>query len=164
MQVVSKKHGLFQMINIVWDGLRHPWEETTTVLWKPFAGKPWMTKMEVFTTRIVSKIKTNQPRFESTTKSLLLYLFTAQANQYLLDRDKLVQHVHPRLKTIKAMTKSHFWRSVTHTIDDTYDDDSWWKRFTTIILPPWQIKSTVRLCQRIKNRRRQIQTFDLNNN
>ena len=33
-----------------------------------------------------------------------------------------------------------------------------------IILPPRQIKSTVRLCQRIKNRRRQIQTFDQNNN
>ena len=32
------------------------------------------------------------------------------------------------------------------------------------ILPPRQIKSTVRLCQRIKNRRRQIQTFDQNNN
>ena len=32
------------------------------------------------------------------------------------------------------------------------------------VLPPRQIKSTVRLCQRIKNRRRQIQTFDLNNN
>ena len=32
------------------------------------------------------------------------------------------------------------------------------------ILPPRQIKSTVRLYQRIKNRRRQIQTFDQNNN
>ena len=27
------------------------------------------------------------------------------------------------------------------------------------LLPPRQIKSTVRLCRRIKNRRRQIQTF-----
>ena len=35
---------------------------------------------------------------------------------------------------------------------------------TKSILPPRQIKSTVRLCQRIKNRRRQIQTFDQNNN
>ena len=33
-----------------------------------------------------------------------------------------------------------------------------------VVLPPRQIKSTVRLCRRIKNRRRQIQTFDLNNN
>ena len=33
-----------------------------------------------------------------------------------------------------------------------------------IVLPPRQIKSTVRLCQRIKNRRRQIQTFDQSNN
>ena len=33
-----------------------------------------------------------------------------------------------------------------------------------LILIPRQIKSTVRLCQRIKNRRRQIQTFDPNNN
>ena len=32
------------------------------------------------------------------------------------------------------------------------------------ILPPRQIKSTVWLCGRIKNRRRQIQTFDQNNN
>ena len=32
------------------------------------------------------------------------------------------------------------------------------------ILPPRQIKSTVRLCRRVKNRRRQIQTFDLHNN
>ena len=32
------------------------------------------------------------------------------------------------------------------------------------LLPPRQIKSTVRLCQRRKNRRRQIQTFDQNNN
>ena len=35
---------------------------------------------------------------------------------------------------------------------------------TKYVLPPRQIKSTVRLCRRIKNRRRQIQTFDLNNN
>ena len=35
---------------------------------------------------------------------------------------------------------------------------------TQIVLPPRQIKSTVRLCRRIKSRRRQIQTFDLNNN
>ena len=34
----------------------------------------------------------------------------------------------------------------------------------TKLLPPRQIKSTVRLCRRIKNRRRQIQTFDQNNN
>ena len=33
-----------------------------------------------------------------------------------------------------------------------------------VLLPPRQIKSTVRLYRRIKNRRRQIQTFDLHNN
>ena len=35
---------------------------------------------------------------------------------------------------------------------------------SSFILPPRQIKSTVWLCGRIKNRRRQIQTFDQNNN
>ena len=34
----------------------------------------------------------------------------------------------------------------------------------SVLLPPRQIKSTVRLCQQIKNRRRQTQTFDQNNN
>ena len=51
-----------------------------------------------------------------------------------------------------------FFLNKANNRDKSFTD----KRFRSI-LPYRQIKSTVQLCRRIKSRRRQIQTFDINN-
>ena len=62
------------------------------------------------------------------------------------------------LRFFKLKSVFFFWGG--GPLKDTFSLIKCW----IYILPPRQVKSTVRLCQRIKNRRRQIQTFDLNKN